>query len=86
MKPLSGRMYKEHDHLLRTTNHIFLCLKLHNGNKSTSNYRSIPMEEQMNRGGLHNDIGVPLYGLDVGGKRKCDWRIDVAGENPLEFM
>jgi hypothetical protein len=38
------------------------------------------------RGGLHNDIGIPLYGLGAGGKLKVDGRIDVGGKNPLEFL
>jgi hypothetical protein len=44
------------------------------------------MDEQMKRRRLHNDIGIPLYGMGVGGKQKVDGRIDVDGENPLEFL
>jgi hypothetical protein len=38
------------------------------------------MDEQMKRGGLHNDISIPLYGMDAGGKRKVD------EENSLKFL
>jgi hypothetical protein len=44
------------------------------------------MDKQMKRGRLHNDIGIALYGLGAGGKRKGDGRLDVGGENPLEFL
>jgi hypothetical protein len=66
------------------TAHKFMLLKLHNGNKSSCDL-IVPMDEQMKRR-LHNDIGIPLYGMGVGGKQKVDGRIDVDGENPLEFL
>jgi hypothetical protein len=43
------------------------------------------VDEQQNKGGLHNDIVRPPYGMGAGVKRKVLREIDGGGRNLLEF-